>query len=82
MLHGYRLFSEEIFNDHAAQTTFFQSQTFPTKKKPGFIWLFLISKKIQRCSKQVRISKSDFKTAKLATLRGHGKRAFLFCRNV
>jgi len=33
MLHGYRLFSEEIFNKYAAQTMFFQSQAFPTAKK-------------------------------------------------
>ena len=34
MLHGYRLFSEEIFNEYAAQTMFFQSQAFPPEKKP------------------------------------------------
>jgi len=47
---------------------FFQSQAFPTEKKPDFVWLFLISKKSQRCSKKARISKSAFKKAKLATL--------------
>jgi len=42
-LHGYRLFSEEICNEYAAQTMFFQSQAFPTEKKflSGF---FLFSK--------------------------------------
>jgi len=34
MLHGYRLFSEEIFNEYAAQTMFFQRQAFLTEKKP------------------------------------------------
>jgi len=34
-LHGYRLFSEEICNEYAAQTVFFQSQAFPTEKYPG-----------------------------------------------
>jgi len=33
-LYGYRLFSEEIFNEYAAQTMFFQSQAFPTEKNP------------------------------------------------
>jgi len=44
MLHGYWLFSEEIFNEYAAQTMFFQSQAFPTEKsqkKPGFVCFFL-----------------------------------------
>jgi len=27
---------------------FFQSQAFPTEKKPDFVWFFFISKKIQR----------------------------------
>jgi len=31
-LHGYRLFSEEVCNEYAAQTVFFQSQAFPTEK--------------------------------------------------
>ena len=30
----YRLFSEEICNEYAAQTLFFQSQAFPTENKP------------------------------------------------
>jgi len=34
VLHGYRLFSEEIFNEYAAQTMFSQSQAFPTEIKP------------------------------------------------
>jgi len=71
MLHGYRLFSEEIFNEYAAQTMFFQSQAFPTENKPEkarFCLAFLISKKSQRCSKKARISKSGFKKARLATL--------------
>jgi len=41
--------SEEIFNEYAAQTMFYQSQVFPIEKKPDFVWLFLISKKSQRC---------------------------------
>jgi len=67
-LHGYKLFSEEICNEYADQTMLFQIQAFPTEKKPDFVWLFLISKKSQRCSKKARISKSGFKNAKLATL--------------
>jgi len=47
---------------------FFQSQAFPTEKKSDFVWLFLISKKSQRCSKNARIFKSGFEKAKLATL--------------
>jgi len=50
MLHGYRLFSEEIFNEYPAQTMFFQSQAFPTEKKSEkarFGWLF-ISKKAKK----------------------------------
>jgi len=39
-----------------------------SQKKPDFVWLFLICKKSQRCSKKSRISKSGFKKAKLATL--------------
>jgi len=51
----YRLFSEEICNEYAAQTLFFQSQAFPTENKPKVL-------------KKARISKSGFKKAKLATL--------------
>jgi len=47
---------------------FFQSQAFPTEKKSDFVWLFLISIKSQRRSKNARISKSGFKKAKLAPL--------------
>jgi len=48
-----RLFSEKIFNEYAAQTMFFQSQAFPTEKKPDFVWLFFISKKSQRQGYQI-----------------------------
>jgi len=68
MLHGYRLLLEEISNEYAALTMFFQRQAFPTEKKPDFVWHFLISKKSQRCSTKARTSKSDFKKANLATL--------------
>jgi len=42
-----RLFSEEISNEYAAQTMFFQSRPFQLKKarKTDLVWLFLISKK-------------------------------------
>jgi len=70
-LHGYRLFSEEICNEYAVQTMFFQSQAFPTEKKPEkarFCLAFFNFQKSQRCSKQARIFKSGFKKATLATL--------------
>jgi len=68
MLHGYRLFSEEIFNEYPAQTMFFQSQAFPTEKKSekARFCLAFYFQKSQRCSKKARISKSGFKKAKLA----------------
>jgi len=50
-LHGYRLFSEEICNEYAAQTVFFQSQAFPTEKYPGknrfCLALFYFHKKLK-----------------------------------
>jgi len=70
ILHGYRLFSEEICDEYAAQTMFFQIQAFPTEKSQeatDFGWLFYFQKS-QRCSKKARIPKSGFKKAKLATL--------------
>jgi len=48
---------------------FFQSRAFMAKKWPDFVWIFLISKNSQKCSKKpARITKSGFKKAKLATL--------------
>jgi len=47
---------------------FCPSQTFPTKEKPDFVWLFLISKKNNCVTKIQLFSKSDFQKAKLATL--------------
>jgi len=58
MLHGYRHFSEDIFIEYAVQTMFFQSQAFPTVKRPEkarFCLVFFISKKSQKCSQNVRI---------------------------
>jgi len=43
-LHGCRLFSEEIYNEDAAQTMFFQSQASLTEKKPT-MFFFLFPKK-------------------------------------
>jgi len=43
-LHGYTLFSEEVCNEYAAQTMFFQSQAFSTEEKPDIVGLFFISK--------------------------------------
>jgi len=34
MLHSCRIFAEDIFNEYAAQTMFFQSQAVRTKKNP------------------------------------------------
>ena len=67
ILHGYRLFSEEIRNEYAAQIMFFQIQAFPTEKSQILSGFFYFQKS-QRCSKKARISKSGFKKAKLATL--------------
>jgi len=55
-LYGYRLFSEKLCDEYAAQTVFFQSQAFLFPKK---------AKGVQKSA----ISKSGFKKAKLATLR-------------
>jgi len=46
-LHGYKLFSEGICTEYAAQTMIFQNQAFPTEKrqkKPDFVWLFYFQK--------------------------------------
>jgi len=45
---------------------FYQSQAFPTKKNPDFVWLFLFSKKASTLKKST-ISKFGFKKAELAT---------------
>jgi len=71
MLHGYRLFSEEIFNEYAAQTMFFQRQAFLTEKKPEsarFCLAFFDFQKKPKVLKKARISKAGFKQTKLATL--------------
>jgi len=41
ILHGYRLFKEEICNEYAAQAMFFQRQTFPTEKSQKKLDFFL-----------------------------------------
>jgi len=86
ILQGYRLFSEEICNEYAAQTMFFQIQSFRQKKNRKsqiFVWLFLIPKNFEKnfqnkpkLLKKARISKSDFKKAKLATVVDGVKRNF------
>jgi len=71
MLHGYRYFSEEIFNEYAVQKCFSRAKSFQLKKgqkKPDFVCFFFIFKKSQKFSKRARILKSGFKKAKLATL--------------
>jgi len=47
------LASEEICNEYAAQTTFFQNQAFPAEKNenPDFIWVLMFKK--ARCVKKV-----------------------------
>jgi len=39
-----------------------------SQKRPDFVWLFFASKKKPKVLKKARISKSDFKKAKLSTL--------------
>jgi len=65
---GYSLFSEDISNEYATQTMFFQSQAFPTEKKQDLVWLFFDFQKKRKVLKKARISKSGFKKVKLATL--------------
>jgi len=67
-LHDHGLSSEEICNGYAAPAVFCQSQAFLIENKPDFVWLFFISEKSQGVEKKVRISKSGFKKAILATL--------------
>jgi len=63
---------------------FFQIQVFPTEKKPDFVWLFLISKKSQRCSKKSQNFKFWLHKTQIGNpgSRRYGKRAFLFGHNV
>jgi len=64
MLHGYRLFSEDIFNEYVfPEPSLSNWKVRKSQILSGFF--FLISKKSQRCSKKARISKSGFKKAKL-----------------
>jgi len=47
MLHGCRLFSEEIFNEYAVQKCFSRAKCFRLKKgqkKPDIVWLLWFSK--------------------------------------
>jgi len=46
-LHGYRLFSEEICNEYAAQTMFFQSQAFLIEKSQILSGFFIFPKKVK-----------------------------------
>jgi len=54
-LHDCKLFSEEVYNEYAAQTMFFPSQALQTEKKPDFV--FFDFQKSKRCSKKARILK-------------------------
>jgi len=59
---------------------FCQSQAFTTEKKPEkakFCLAFSDFQKSQRCSKEVRISNSGFKKAKVATLVSNPAPSFL-----
>jgi len=67
MLHGYQHFSEEIFNEYAAQTMFFPEPSLSDWKKTEKSGFFYFQKK-PKVLKKARISKSGFKKAKLATL--------------
>ena len=58
MLHGYRRFSEEIFNEYAAQTMFFQSQAFLTEKKPEKNWFCLAFFEFQKKPKVLKKSQN------------------------
>jgi len=54
MLHGYRYFSEEIFNEYAVQKCFSRAKSFQLKKgqkKPDFVCFFLFSKKAKSFQK-------------------------------
>jgi len=74
MLLGYRLFSEEIFNEYAAQTMFFQSQAFPTENKPEkarFFWLVLFPKKAKDVQKKPEFQNLASKKPNLASKSGN-----------
>jgi len=57
-LHGYRLFSENICDEYAAETMFFRSQAFPTEKKPEKARFCLAFFDLQKKPKVFKISQN------------------------
>jgi len=60
ILHGYRLSSEEICSEYAAQPILLQGQSFPTEKSQILSVIFYLKK--SECVKKARIPKFGFKS--------------------